>query len=161
MWLLTAPSTKPPYPKFLQRDLFNSFLAGTLALTTGIDQQVSVPWTLFFWSAVLCKMGIGARQVCLLLFGIAVYVGSCQTSFSTLSWRGHCAQVLGDSLLCRSDSFLFLGPELMGWGLVGVLVGSCLMGTVEGCSHPLMQSGPSPQFSVSRLLKCMLHGYLP
>lgn len=61
-----------------------------------------------------------------------VCVGSCQTSFSTLSWRGHCAEVLGDSVLCRSDPFLFLGPELMARGLVRVSVGSCLFRTPGG-----------------------------
>lgn len=79
---------------------------------------------MFLWRALLCKMEIWARQVLFAaLPNCPVCVGTCQTSFSTLSGRGHGAEVLGDSVLCRSDPSLFLGPELMGWGLVRALGG--------------------------------------
>ena len=82
-------------------------------LAIGIDQQE-------FLGRCFCGVQSYAKEGQTGLFAALqncpVCVGSCQTSFSALSWRGHSALVPGDSVLNVSDPCHFLGPELMGWG---------------------------------------------
>ena len=154
--------------QFPQNHLIRSILKGIFLITSWprpwCSQLVSIDVFLgrCFLECSLMQNGSWGQTGLFAALQNCRCVGSCRTSFSTLSRRGHCAEVPGDSLLCRSDPFLFLGPELMGWGLVRVLLGWAPVCWELGKVVPTYSSNLNPR--LRPLLppdeSCLLHHYL-